>query len=86
MKFFLASLKTLTDSKYCSVSRIKVLFRLSFALIGRFFPVYIHSRLSEQFSGSQAGYGTTLRDTGGYQKAGTSSLKRVTEKNFTISK
>jgi hypothetical protein len=24
-----------------------------FALIGRFFPVYIHSRLSEQFSGSQ---------------------------------
>jgi hypothetical protein len=32
---------------------------------------------SEQFSGSQAGYRTTFRDTGGFQKAGTSSLKRV---------
>jgi hypothetical protein len=80
MKFLLA------NSKNCSVSRIKFLFRLSFALIGRFFPVYIHSRLSEQFSGSQAGYGTTFRDTGGYQKAGTSSLKRVTGKNFIIMK
>jgi hypothetical protein len=54
---------------------------------GRFFPVYIHSRLSEQFSGPQAGYRTThVRDTGGYQKVGTSSLKRVTGRNFTISK
>jgi hypothetical protein len=49
MKFLLASLKTLINSK----SRINFLFRLSFALIGRFFHVYIHSRLSEQFSGSQ---------------------------------
>jgi hypothetical protein len=39
--------------------------------------VYIHSRLAEHFSGSQAVYGTTFRDTGGYQKAGKSSLKRV---------
>jgi hypothetical protein len=55
MKFFLASLKTLTDSENCSEkSRIKFLFWLSFALIGKFFPMYIHSRLSEQFSGSQA--------------------------------
>jgi hypothetical protein len=44
--------------------------------------VYNNSRLSEQFSGSQAGYGTTFRYTGGYQKAGTSSLKRVTESDF----
>jgi hypothetical protein len=73
----LVSLKTLTDSENCSESRIKFLFRLSFALIGQFFPVYIHSRLSEQFSGSQAGYGTTFRDTGGYQKSGISSLNRV---------
>jgi hypothetical protein len=29
-------------------------------------------------SGSQTAFGTTFRDTGGYQKAGTSSLKRVT--------
>jgi hypothetical protein len=85
MKFLLASLKTHTNSKKCSVSRIKFLFRLSFALIGKFFPVYIHSRLLEQFSGSQAGYGTTFWDTGGSQKARTSSLKRVTGRNFTIS-
>jgi hypothetical protein len=38
----------------------------------------------EQFSESQAGFGTTLKGTGGYQKAGTSSLKRVTGRNFTI--
>jgi hypothetical protein len=43
MKFLLASLKTLSNSKNCSESRIKYLFRLSFA-----FPVYIHSRLLEQ--------------------------------------
>jgi hypothetical protein len=60
MKFSLASLKTLTSSNKFSVNRIKFLFRRSFALIGRFFPVYIHSRLSEQFSGSQAGYGKTF--------------------------
>jgi hypothetical protein len=62
-KFLLASLKTLTNSKKCSESHIKFLFWLSFALIGRFFPVYIHTLLSEQFSGSQAGYGTTFRET-----------------------
>jgi hypothetical protein len=50
--------------------------------------LYINSQLSnnrtiEQFSGSQAVYRTTFKDTGGYQKAGTSSLKRVTGRNFT---
>ncbi len=35
---------------------MKILFRLSFALIGQFFLVYIHSRLSEQFSESQVGF------------------------------
>jgi hypothetical protein len=66
MKLLIAfSKKTLTNSKNYSVSRIK-LFKLFFTPIGRFSPVYIHSRLSEQFSGSQAGYGTTFRDTGGY--------------------
>jgi hypothetical protein len=39
--------------------------------------VYIHGRLSEQFSESQAGFGTTFKGTGGYQKTGTSSLKRL---------
>jgi hypothetical protein len=77
MKFLLGSLKTPTDSENCSKSRIKFLSRLSFALIGQFFPVYIHCWLSEQFSGSQAGSGRTFRDTGGYQKAGTSFLKMV---------
>jgi hypothetical protein len=86
MKFLLASLKTLTNSKSCSESRIKFLFMLSFALIGQFSLVYIHFRLSEQFSESQAGFGTTFKGTGGYQKAGTSSLKRFTGRNFTISK
>jgi hypothetical protein len=32
MKLFLASMKTLTNSKNCSESHIKFLFRLSFAL------------------------------------------------------
>ncbi len=51
MKVLLASLKTLTNCKNCSVSRIKFLFRHSFALIGRFFPVYIHSgRISQLVS------------------------------------
>jgi hypothetical protein len=84
MKFLLASLKTLTNSSSCSESRIKFTFRLSFVLGGQFFLVYIHSRLSEQFL-SQAGSGTTFKGTGD-QKAGTSSLKRVSARNFTISK
>jgi hypothetical protein len=85
MKFLLASWKTVTNSKNCSESRIKFLVRLSFALIGLFFQCH-SQRLAKQFSGSQAGNGTTFRDTGGYQEAGKSSLKRVTGRTFTISK
>jgi hypothetical protein len=48
-----------TNSKSCSESSIKFLFRLSLALIGQFLE-YIQSRLSEQFSESQSGLGTTL--------------------------
>jgi hypothetical protein len=70
-KFLLASLKTLTTSKNCSKNRNKFLFWLYFALIGKFFLAYIHSRLYEQFSGAQAAFGTTFRNTGSYQKAGT---------------
>jgi hypothetical protein len=88
MKFLLASLKTLTNSKSCSASRIKFLFRLSFALIGHFFLVYntfiagFQNKLE-----SQAGLGTTFfKGTGGYQKEETSSLNKVTGRNFTISK
>jgi hypothetical protein len=37
MKLLLASYKRLTNSNSCSESRIKFLFRLSFAFIGQFF-------------------------------------------------
>jgi hypothetical protein len=48
--------------------------------------VYIHCGLSEKFSESQVAFGTTFRvKDGGYQKAGTSFLKRVTGRIFTIS-
>jgi hypothetical protein len=60
----LVSWKMFTSSKSCSESRIKFLFRLSFALIGQFFLVYSHNRLSEQFSESQAGFGTNFKGTG----------------------
>jgi hypothetical protein len=46
MKFLLASLKTLTNTENSSNSRVKFLFRLSFAIVGGFFPVYIHGMLS----------------------------------------
>jgi hypothetical protein len=86
MKFLLASLKTVTKPKNYSESRIKFLFRLYFASIGKFFSSVHSPPVSEQFSGSETDYKTTFGDTGGYQKAGTSSLKRVTERNFTIRK
>jgi hypothetical protein len=73
MMFLLASLKTFTTSKSCSESRIKILFRLFFPVIGKFSPEYIHGRLSEQFSESKVAFGATFRVTCGYQKAGTSS-------------
>jgi len=72
MKFLLASLKTITYSENCSESWIKFLFWLFIALLCRFSPVYIHGRLSGQFSGSQAAFGST----GDYQKTETSSLQR----------
>ncbi len=78
MKFLLASLKTLNNSKSCSESHIKFLFRPSFVLIGQFFLVHSHRRVSEQLLKAQA--------PGSYQKSGTSSLKRVTERNFPICK
>ena len=55
LNFLLASLKILTYFKNCSKSHIKFLFRLSFTLIGRFSPVYIH------------GTGTIFRITGGFR-------------------
>jgi hypothetical protein len=49
IKLLLAPVKTLTVSKNCSESRIKLLFRLPFALSDRFSPVYIYVRFSGQF-------------------------------------
>jgi hypothetical protein len=57
-----ASLKIepLTNSEDCSQSCRKFLFTLPLSLVGRFSPVYIHGRLSEQLSGSQAVFRTTF--------------------------
>jgi hypothetical protein len=38
----------------------------------------------KQFSGSQEAFGTTFRVKGGYRKAGTSFVKKVTGMIFTI--
>ncbi len=64
----------------------KFLFRLSFALIGWFSPVYIHGRLSEEFSESQAAIGMTFRVAGNYRKAGKAPWILDTGRIFTISK
>jgi hypothetical protein len=88
IKFPLAWLKILTTTitKNCSETRIKFLFHLSFALIGRFLNClfigsfrnnfHFHRRFSEQF-----------RVIGVCQEVRKSSLKRVTGRIFiTISK
>jgi hypothetical protein len=77
--FLLSSLKTLTNFKDCSVSRIKILCRLSFTLIGWISPAYIHGRLSEQFSGSPAAFETNFTVTGGFRKAETTLWKWLLE-------
>ncbi len=81
MKFLLASLKTFILILKVVPKVASMLFRFSFALIGKFFLVYIHNRIQEQFLESR----TTFKGTGGYQKAGTSSLKTFTGRNFRIS-
>jgi hypothetical protein len=45
----LASLETLANSKSCSESHIKLMFRLCFAIIGRFSPVYTHGMIFGTF-------------------------------------
>ncbi len=58
----------------------------SFALIGWFSPVYIHGRLSDEFSESQAAVGLTFRVAGNYRKAGKAPWILDTGRIFTISK
>jgi hypothetical protein len=48
-------MKILNNSETCSESRINFKFRLPFAPIGLFSPVYVHGRLSEQPLDSQRG-------------------------------
>jgi hypothetical protein len=65
IRFLLASLKILCNFKECSESRIN-----SFpAFLPEFLQctMFVHGWLLEQFSGSQAAFGTTFRVTGGYQ-------------------
>ncbi len=74
LTFLLSSLKTLTNSKECSLSRIKFLFRLFFTLIGWISLVCIHDRLSEQL----------LEVHKRLRKAGSSPVKKVPGRIFTF--
>ncbi len=87
MKFLLASLKNLlilnivpkATSNFCS----------GFSLLSLFDFLqctYIKASFRNSFQNHRWFFGTPFRVTGCYQKAGTSSLKRVTERVFTISK
>ncbi len=49
------------------------------------FSYTCHRRLSEHFSESQAAFRTTFGVTGGFLKARTSFVKRVTKRSFRIS-
>jgi hypothetical protein len=82
MKFLLTSLETLTNSKNCFIHHIKF---LSFALNGRLFPCTFIAAFGTIFFIIRI-IGRLRNNTGGYQKAGTSSLKRVTGSNSKISK
>ncbi len=67
MKFMLASLKTLTNSKDCSESRNIFLLLLSFALIGEFSPEY-STFMPKTISRSQAVSGNSLESQAGNGK------------------
>jgi hypothetical protein len=81
-------LKTVTSSlKVVLKAASEFLFLLSFATISQFSLVCsaCHSQLTEKFFVSQAAFTATFRVTGGYIKAGTSLLKRITGRIFRIS-
>ncbi len=82
IKFLLAPLKTVTNSKVASEF---LSCSLLLSLVN-FLQCTCHRRLSEQFSELRAAFGTTFRDTAGNQKVRTNFLKRVTGKIFVISK
>ncbi len=78
-KILIASMKTLTNSETCTISRIKILLRLTISVIGQFSPRY-HLLLDR----GKVGLNTHV--TGGFLNATASSLKRVTGRIFKISK
>jgi hypothetical protein len=82
IKFLLVSLKTLKNFKNSSENRIKFLFPLSLLALVDFLQFAFMPGL-KQFSG---GLRNNFGVTGGYQKAGTSYLKRVIGRVFTINK
>ncbi len=86
IKFLLASLKQLANfnSKIVLKAVLNLGSRFPSLLLVVFFSVQ-YDRILEQFSGSQAAFGTTFRVAGGYRKAGTSFLKRVIGRIFAIS-
>jgi hypothetical protein len=66
------SLKILANSSNNSERSTEFLFRLSFSLIGQFFPVYkdMSKPAFGTISGSWADFGTSFTVTGDYLKAG----------------
>ncbi len=95
MKFLLASLKTLTNSKFSFKSCITFLFRLSLTFISRSFQWSFMAGFRNNYQESLGAFGTIYRITGGfwnnfytggYWKDKTSSLKGVTEQIITIVK
>jgi hypothetical protein len=86
-KFLLAFLKKLTNSNNCTERCIKFLFRLSFAVLGLFSFVYtVHSwQAFRTIFIITAVFQNNFRVAGGYLKDGTTSMKGVTGRIFTIS-
>jgi hypothetical protein len=65
------------NSKGCSESAKEFLFWLSLLSLVDFLQCTLQSRLSEQFSESQAAFETTGRVIGGYLKDRTSFLENI---------
>jgi hypothetical protein len=80
-KILIASMKTLTNSETCTISRIKILLRLTISVIGQFSPRY-HLLLDRGKVGLNThvmgGYRTIFRITAGFRSKFHSN-RRVSE-------
>jgi hypothetical protein len=101
-KILIASTKIFTSSETCTVSRIKILLRITiydlchWSIFSMWSPLIghgksrvkytSHGQFTEQFLESQPGSGASFTVTGGYLNAATSSLKRVTGRILKIRK